>query len=284
VATKKKTYTDSGLKSVTPLRATPTIPEPSAPPPGFYDPALDAQGRASDRGLEQLLQDLGKGGTRAEDQRTIDKGQVNQTADWSLADLLTGKNREGEDYGTATGRLGEDHATNLASILRNYSRLGQSQAGAAVSQGLLGGSTFAKAKAARDENQGLDTTAENTQFGRQGADLLSQHNRFGEDYTTQTGRVGTQRDQQLGDIERLFGYGVVDRADQGQRATNENTFFHQDLGGQRLYQAGQAGWTAPAPPAQPFTVTASGAQQTTSGAQPAAKKRKLGYVNTSFRG
>jgi hypothetical protein len=218
---------------------------PAVPPAGFYDPALDAQDRAGDRGLAQLLQDLGKQGSRAEDQRTIDRGQVNQGADWSLADLLRGSQREGADYGTATGRLGEDHATNTATIGRNYQRLGQSQAGAAQMAGVAQGGTFAAAKAARDTNQGLEQGAEDLGFNRTGADLLRDHMRYGEDNTTSVDRTKTTRDQQLGDVDRLFGYGVVDRADTAQRGTNENTFFGQDVGAQKLYQAGQQGWVAP---------------------------------------
>lgn len=199
--------------------ATPTV----MPPAGMYDPALDAQGRAGDRGLGYLLQDLGKAGTRADDQHTIDRGQINQGADWSLADLLTGHNREGEDYGRATADLGQ-----------SYQRLGASQAGAAIQAGVAEGGTFAAAKKARDVNQGHDQS---------GLDLG--HARAGEDYNTQTDRVTKTRDQQLGDVDRLYGYGTVDRADTGQRAQDENTFFGQDTGAQKLYQAGQAGWTAP---------------------------------------
>lgn len=255
MATKKNTVSTWGgaptslATNVSPVTTKPptftATPTTVTPPAGFYDPALDAQQRAGDRGLAQMLQDLGKAGTRADDQLRVDKGQINQGADWSLADLLTGKNREGEDYSTATGRAGEDHSTNLATIGRNYQRLGSSQAGSAVQAGVGSGGTFAAAKAARDTNQGLETTAENTGFNRSTADMLTQHNRSGEDYTTQKGRVETTRGQQLGDADRLYGYGVVDRADTGQRATDENTFFGQDTGAQKLYQAGQQGWVAP---------------------------------------
>jgi hypothetical protein len=220
-----------GTGALTATPKPPTAPAPVAPssvlpPPGQYDPALDAQGRAGDRGLAQLLQDLGKAGTRAESQYTIDKGQINQGADWSLADLLTGHNREGEDYGNSTRDLNT-----------SYQRLGQSQAGHAVQAGVQGGGTFAAALAARTTNQ---------QHDQSGLDLA--HTRSGEDYNTQTGRVNTSRRQQLDDAARLYGYGVVDRADTGQRATNENTFFGQDLGDQKLYQATQAGWMPPSAP------------------------------------
>lgn len=238
VATTKKTAKVTSIGSVLPSKVgsgalpvkAPTftsIPSTVTPPSGFYDPALDAQGRAGSRGLAQLLQDLGKAGTRAEDQLGIDKGQINQGADWSLADLLTGKNREGEDYGTATKDLGTQ-----------YQRQGESQAGAAIQAGVATeGGTLAAAAAKRAANQAHDQ-----------AGLDTQHARFGEDYATQAGpdgRINTVRRQQLGDADRQYGYGVVDRADTGQRATAENTFFGQDVNAQKLYQAGQQGWVAP---------------------------------------
>jgi hypothetical protein len=246
---------------------------PTSPPPGFYDPALDAQGRASDRGLDQLLADLRKQGTRSEDQRTLDRGDIERTAGESLADLLRQSGREGEDYGTATGRLGEDfgrsksrlgedHTTNSEAIGRNYQRLGASQSQSAVAAGASGG-YFAGAAKARAANQGLDQGAEDRAFGRSsqdlqtgfdrtGADLLRDHMRFGEDASTQTTRIGDAKDRGLGEVDRQYGYGVVDRADAGQRATDENTFFQQDLGGQKLFSAGQQGYTLPTGPKNEF--------------------------------
>lgn len=210
------------------LRAPTFTPTPTTvtPPAGYYDPSLDAQGRAGGRGLTQLLQDLAKAGSRADSQLAIDKGQINQGADWSLADLLTGHNREGQDYTQNTADLGQ-----------SYQRLGVSQAGRAAQAGLLGGGTFAAAAAARGANQAHDQA---------GLDLA--HSRANEDYNTQAGtngRINTVRQQQLDNADRLYGYGVADRGDQGQRATDENTFYQQDLGAQKLYQAGQAGWVAP---------------------------------------
>jgi hypothetical protein len=254
VATKKKTGWGASTSLGSSLAAAASAPKFTAaptdqpPPPGYYDPALDAQGRASDRGLAQMLQDLGKQGTRAEDQYTIDKGQINQGADWSLADLLRGSQREGADFTQSTGRLNQDHGTNLADILRNYQRLGTSQAGAATAAGVGSGGTFAAAKAARDANQGLDQTAENTQFGRAMTDATTAHTRFGEDNTTSVDRTNVSRNQQLGDAGRLYGYGVVDRGDAAQRGSTENTFFNQDLGASKLYQAGQQGYVAPGTP------------------------------------
>lgn len=225
MAQRKNSWQDSAAVALSKTKPPAFNPTPTTvtPPAGQYDPALDAQKRAGDRGLAQLLQDLATQGSRAESQLAIDKGQINQGADWSLADLLTGHNREGQDYGNATKDLGTQ-----------YQRLGQSQAGRAVQSGLQGGGTFAAALAARNANQSHDQA---------GLDLA--HNRAWEDYWTQTGRVTTTRDQQLADADRLYGYGVTDRATAGQRAQDENVFFGQDIGAQKQYQAGQAGWVAP---------------------------------------
>jgi hypothetical protein len=114
---------------------TPWAPNAS-PPAGTYDPGLDAQSGAIDRGQLYSTQDLETAGSRAEQDYGVQQHQLTTGRDQSLADLLTGHTRAGEDYSTSSTRLGENHATNLESIGRNYQRLGVSQAGAANQRGV----------------------------------------------------------------------------------------------------------------------------------------------------
>jgi hypothetical protein len=206
--------------------------QPTAPPPNYYDPALDAQGRASGRGLQQLLDDLKTAGDRAGTQLGLDQGA-----------LATSKARELSDFTTRSTQAGQDHTTNLASILRNYTRLGTQQASAGTAAGMTGGGGFfAAAKAARDANQGLDTSAENTAYGRLVNSLNDTHKRFGEDASTQADA-----------IQRGYDYGVQDRGTQGGRARIENQFFQGDINDQRVYQGTQNGYIAPTKPSNEFT-------------------------------
>jgi hypothetical protein len=192
-------------------------------PAGYYDPGLDAQERAAGRGLAQSLADLQSQGERAQ-----------TSHGWSLADLLQGKNRGVEDIGTSRTRENEDYGTSIANLARNYQRLGQTQTDNATAAGVEGGGALQAAANQRTENQAIDKAPIDTGHTRSLADLLKSETRLGEDYNSGVERENTQ-----------YGWGVDDRATQGQRATDENTFFGQDVNGQRLFQAGQAGWTAP---------------------------------------
>lgn len=184
---------------------------PSKPPAGYYDPALDAAERASGRGLGDLR---------------IDTDTANQRAGTGY---LQTTQRAGEDYGTFTGRIGEDHATNSGLLARRFRQLGQQQAGAAVSQGVagVGGGTFAAARAARQENQGIEQKGLDTGRDRSLADALRARDRLSED-------AGTG-----------YQFGVDDRALGLQRAERENTLFGQDTAAQREFQAAAAGYVPP---------------------------------------
>jgi hypothetical protein len=186
--------------------------QPGRIPPGYYDPSLDAAERASGRGLGDLRLDIERDEARA-----------------STGYLQTTQ-RAGEDYGTFTGRVGEDHATNSGMLARAFRQLGQQQAGMAVSQGLTsGGGTFAAARAARQENQGLEQRQLDTGRDRTLADALRANSRLMED-------AGTQ-----------YQYGVSDRATGLQRAERENTLFGQDTQTLRAHQAAAAGYVPPKP-------------------------------------
>jgi hypothetical protein len=233
--------------------------EPNASPPaGTYDPGLDAQSGAIDRGQLYSTQDLETAGSRAEQDYGVQQHQLTTGRDQSLADLLTGHTRAGEDYSTSSTRLGENHATNLESIGRNYQRLGVSQAGAANQRGVATeGSTLAAAFRARQENQGIDTAAEQRTFDRGTQDLNTAHTREGEDYTTQSGRVSSYYDDpqygQLALAGQGYQRGVDDRATQAGRVGTEAQQGKLDINDVRNSQAQQAGYVAPGKPSNQFT-------------------------------
>jgi hypothetical protein len=83
MATKKR-------KGFTPFKA------PVNPPPGTYDPAIDAQVRAAQRGYGDLGQDYTVGKTRAQD------------------DYLTATQNDQTDYRNALGDLTQTHDRSLS--------------------------------------------------------------------------------------------------------------------------------------------------------------------------
>lgn len=231
---------------------------PVAPPAGTYDPNLDAQLGAVGRGLGYTLQGLDTAGSRAEEDYGQATHALTMGRDQSLADLLRGHTRAGQDFDVSGRRLGEDHTTNLEGIDRGYQRLGASQAGAAIQQGVATeGGTLAAALKARQANQAIDNAAENRQFGRASEDLSTSRSREGEDYGTQTGRVSSYYDDPkygaLANAATGYQRGVDDRATQAGQAGLESTAFGLDTGAQKNFQAQQAGYVAPAKPSNEFS-------------------------------
>jgi hypothetical protein len=107
---------------------------PSAPPPGTYDPALDAQLRASERGLADVGEDYRTGGTRRFDDFQLGLGDLGRQRDEGLADLL----RRRDEIGLS------------------YRRLGNSQAQAAASANMTRGGALLQAARKRVENEKYD--------------------------------------------------------------------------------------------------------------------------------
>jgi hypothetical protein len=231
---------------------------PTAPPAGTYDPALDSQLGAVQRGLGYTLGGLDTQGQRAE----VDYGQqthdLTTQRDQTLADLLRNHTRADADFTTNSSRLGEDHTTNLDSITRNYQRLGAQQTGADIGAGTATqGGTLAAALKARQANQGLDDDAENRSFGRASTDLNTAHQREGEDFTTANDRTTSYyNDPTYGTLAQsatAYQRGQDDISTQRGQAGIEATQFGLDTTAQKNFQAQQAGYVAPARPSNEFS-------------------------------
>lgn len=215
---------------------------PIAPPAGSYDPTLghttvgpDGQlygsgglaGQAQ-RGYDNLTGDVSDLNARDNSELGFTVDGLKRQKGRTLADLLQSRTREGQDYTQATADLGQ-----------NYARLATSQAGNAVMSGVAQGGTFAAALAARAANQGHDQTS-----------LDLQHTRFDDDNTMATTRVNEDYGEDdlgaIGQARRQAGYGITDRLSQLGTAGLENQNYQTDLGDQRWYQAGAAGYAPPA--------------------------------------
>lgn len=238
-----------GIAAPPDFRAWTPFRKPARPPAGRYDPALDAQERAARRGYEDLQQDVGRDRRRLTEDYGLNVRDTQQSFDWGMEDLGTSRDRGTEDLATALRRGQEDYGTNTEGLRRSYTRLGEAQAQGAQAAGVAGGGALAAALRARAENQGIEQSALDTNFGRFTQDNTVQQTRLGEDYTRSSGRMGTQNQEALGRLELGRKRGVSDLATQLSRGGRENTAFGQDVAEQRFFQAGQAGWTAPNAPA-----------------------------------
>jgi hypothetical protein len=179
-------------------------PKLVTPPPGWYDPALDAQRRASHRGLGDLTRDTALATARA-----------GQDYTFGMEGLQTSRDRGYQDVDRQ-----------VALLTRNYGELGRTQAEGDARAGVINPAIAAKQ---------MQIRAANMQFDRQPLDLA--RTRIGEDYATQSGRLGVE-----------FARGSTDRTTTLARAGREDTQFGLDIGEQERFQAIQAGWAPPAPP------------------------------------
>jgi hypothetical protein len=242
-------------KGFTPFKA------PVNPPPGTYDPAIDAQVRAAQRGYGDLGQDYTVGKTRAQDdyltatqndqtdyQNAL--GDLTQTHDRSLSDLLLGRTRGTEDYNAS-----------VANLDRSYLRLGDQQTQAANAAGVIGGGALAQALQKRTANEAIDRAPIDTNYNRFLGDSQTQEGRINQDFTTGSSRLQDELNRQLGalslNLDRTYG----DQGDQTvalARAGRENTAFGIDATASRWGQAAGTGYTAPEKPANEHTDPRTG--------------------------
>jgi len=226
---------------------------PIAPPPGTYDPDLDAQQRASDRGLGDLIDDTGKAKERSATDLQLGLDQIG-----------TGRKRNTEDYTTATGRTnvefgrslsdllttrtrgGEDYQTSLGNLSRQYQQLGDVQLQAANKAGALEGSGAGiQAARKRAENQSIDKAPIDTAYQRFQADSTRDESRIGEDKTYALGGLKTSYDRgnedfdtQTGQLGLGYKRGNEDLDTQLTRGGREASMFTQDVAAARQFQYG----------------------------------------------
>ena len=210
----------------------------ASPPPGSYDPTIDANYAAAARGFGDLRQDTERGNTRSANDLSLGVGGVQQQRDWSLSDNMRSRTRSQEDHGTATANLG-----------RQYGNLARSQGQQAQQAGAVGGGALAQALLKRTANQGREQQGLDTSLSRTLADL-SQSDQ----------RIQQSADNRIGAMTLDYGRGVEDRNQvQVPRAQRELTQFGIDSERQRSFQASNAGlFQAPSRPANEFR-SASGA-------------------------
>jgi hypothetical protein len=146
------------------------------PPTGSYDPALDAQLRASERGLGDVRMDTATANTRA-------------LNDWTSA-------KQGLDQDLHRGRQDLDWQVKL--LDRSYQQLARRQGEGARAAGVLSGGIALQAAAKRAENLAIDR-----------APIEVNRSRLKEDWGTATSQLKTDYDRGVED--RTTGLGRAER-------------------------------------------------------------------------
>lgn len=195
---------------------------PTRPPPGSYDPSLDAQLRGSERGLGDLTQDTERDNARSLNDYNLSANDIREAKARSLADILRGRTEGREDY-TRT----------VQGLDQGYSRLASSQAEAGNAAGLAGG--FAQ--------QAAEKRAANYTTDR--APVDTGYQRFtGESAQAET-RLNENTEDALGKLTLGYQRGNEDRLQALTRGTREQGFFNSDIGDARFYSARGSGYVPP---------------------------------------
>lgn len=181
-----------------------------------YDPALDAQARAVQRGLQYTELDTDKAQRRLYEDYGLGVENARQNAQYGQ-----------EDVQTSRTRLGEDHQRNLAQLKRSYERLGRQQSWRARGMGIMSGGALVASAARRAANEAWDRQPIDTGFQRGTQDL-----------NTQQTRIAQARDQQIGQLGLGLTRGTVDLGDSLSRAGVEAQNFATDTAEQRRYLMG----------------------------------------------
>lgn len=199
---------------------------PTRPPPGKYDPALDAQVRASDRGYHDLQQDT----SRDQGRLLSDFGINNTAAQYQGATRLA-------DAFTSGTRLTEDHARATGDLARNFQQLGDQQASQANAQGVMSPGQLAAALQARNVNQQREQGVLDLSKTRGLADLRTGADRAMYAMNTTQGNLGLALTR-----------GNEDLATALSRGGREHTAFGLDTNAERFYNARAGGWVPPKRP------------------------------------
>lgn len=222
------------MKAWTPWKA------PTAPPAGTYDPSLDAQLRAAQRGYGDLGEDAEKQVTRTGSAYfggldDIQRGQGRSLAEIlrqrtrAGADTAQARQRLGEDVGRATSQLGERFKRLGASQSEQQARMGASEGAAALSLGKrLGNKANEQVDIDRSRDRGLQ-------------DITTNEQRFNEDSLAAETQLNEDADLSRGRLAEGATYEGSDLASQLGRAGRELGFFGQDTSEQKFFQAAQSG-------------------------------------------
>ena len=248
---------------------------PLRPPPGSYDPSIDAQERATGRGLSDLIGDTYRGNERATSDFTLGMGDIGRQRADLQADYQRATARGSEDYGenvsdlerdygrgqadllTNRAQTGEDYQKSLSDLTRQYTRLANNQGQQARQRGVTTreGGFAAQAARKRAENQGLDRAPLDTNFnramqasqlsesrlsedrGESLSDLLRGHQRDTDDRDWSLARNNQALDRGGGDLGIGYQRGYEDRQTALDRAGREAQEFTQDAAAARQASA-----------------------------------------------
>lgn len=223
---------------------------PYAPPPlpsGSYDPALDAQLGAANRGLGDLQGDAATNAQRLQNDYGLQQDQINLGASRGRADYQQQLDRGLADYQTSFDRGSQDYQSQVGLLQRSYQQLQNRQAQDAAASGVRGGAAL-QAAAKRAANMAIDRNPLDTAWQRAQQDIATGRDRLTTDVGTGMSRLTQDSSNQLGALGLQFQRQSTDASTALSRAEREGSQFGIDVQAQKAFQAAQSGYVAPAAP------------------------------------
>lgn len=253
----------------------PNLPQFTGPPPGTFDPGLEAQVRAAERGLIDLIDKTRLEGHRESVdtrlarrllERKVRQGKADlarqrgyaiEDADLDRSNLRTSFERDLQDLAIARQQGEEDYNRKLTEIQHSYATRAAVQSQAAVAQGVADVGTLSASEAVRGANQAYDKGLVDTSHARSLAALALAEGRTREDFARRSGlidenlgrdltRFGIQRYRlgqdlrtQRAGLRRDLFRGRHDRRDTISKAKREYGIYVTDVAQQAYYQAHQ---------------------------------------------
>jgi hypothetical protein len=235
------------------------------PPAGTYDPSLDFQVSAGERGLGDTVTDAATSNRRGIEDYGFGVSDLNLSQSRGTQDIGTqrdavnrGFDRSSADIGTQRGYATEDHQRAIDALTRGYSRLGNQQGQQARVMG-VGGGALVQAARKREANMAFDQAPIDTGFNRQIAGLDTSQQRLGEDRSTALSGLDTAQGRLTDDTSRGIARlgvntqrGIQDTGTTVQRAGREQVFLGTDTAAAKAGQATASGWDPGARPANEY--------------------------------
>lgn len=253
----------------------PNLPQFTGPPPGTFDPGMEAQVRSAERGLIDLIEKTRLEGRRESADTRLARQLLERKVRWGRADLnrrqgyavedagidrshlQTSFARDLEDLAIAKQQGTEDFNRKLTEIQQRYATEAARQQQASVAQGTADAGTGAASDAVRAANQTFDRGEAQLSYNRfLDANALAER-RAREDFASRSGlidedlgrqltalgvqrfRLGRETGTQKRQLRRDLLRSVADRHTLLSHAKREYGLYASDVSQQAYYQAHQ---------------------------------------------
>lgn len=210
------------------------------PPYLTFDPSIDAEKRAQERGLSDILADTDQAESYAGEDLAQRQSDLNLGRERGMADIGRRQARGTEDINLRQKRGTEDFSTSLNNLIRGFQVKAREQTQVANQAGSLDNATSRAAAARRAEGLAQARHPIDVGIQRLGEDTTRSLGRLTEDSDLARQRLGEDTDRDLSLAGTDQGRTLTELATKRRRAIREQRIGAVDLTQQAIFQARQA--------------------------------------------